>query len=41
MGTKASYYGSIKPSFTCTALIKQALQEKRELTASGINEWIS
>jgi hypothetical protein len=41
MQTMPCYSGSIKPPFSCTELIKQALQEKRELTALEIYEWIS
>jgi hypothetical protein len=36
-----STYGSTKPPFTYTELIQQALHEKKELTVSGIYQWIS
>lgn len=35
------YKGSKKPPFTYTELIEHALNEKGELTVSGIYQWIS
>lgn len=37
----AKYSGPRKPPFTYTELIEHALVEKRELTVSGIYQWIS
>ncbi|PNF38601.1 hypothetical protein B7P43_G03944 [Cryptotermes secundus] len=39
--TNPSYPGFMKPPFTYTELIQQALKEKGELTASEIYKWIS
>ncbi|CAH0558886.1 unnamed protein product [Brassicogethes aeneus] len=40
-GSNSSYSGLKKPPFTYTELIEHALNEKGELTVSGIYQWIS